>query len=320
MPPSHSLCLSSEAKAFKFSNQLIVMKPFGIKATVLAALVATLLSRRAIRKKSLTPSGAAAAFAVGFLSLWTGARGWNLLIFYQLGTTATKYKKDLKIKMDGTIAAANATQARGATQVLACSLIAVILGLIHGIYCGEEGPIHFGGNTSPSNCLASCLTCGILAHHATCLADTLASELGILSQTPPVLVTQPWKTVPSGTNGGVTLIGLFWSLLGGFIIGLSTIVLDSLAGIAPLHALPLLAYTSTCGLLGSLLDSLLGATIQQTYYDPDAKLVYQEEDDKPLSAKLVGGVNILTNEQVNLVSVALTTAIGGWILGPMYFD
>lgn len=294
------------------------MEPFGVKATLLATVVAVLLSWRAHRKKSLTVGGSAAAFGVGFLSIWTGVRGFNLLIFYQLGTTATKFKKDSKSKIDGTLATTG-SQARGPTQVLACSLIAVILGLVHGVYCGKEGSIHFDSN-STSKSLASSLTCGIVAHHATCLADTLASELGILAESQPVLITQPWRRVPSGTNGGVTVVGLFWSIVGGFIIGLSTILLDYLAGITPLHVLPMLGFSSTCGLVGSLLDSLLGATIQQTYYDPDSKLVYQEEDQKPSSAKLLIGINALTNEQVNFVSVALATAIGGWYLGPMFFS
>lgn len=295
------------------------MEPFGVKATIMATCVASLLSWRAIRKKSLTVHGSVAAFCVGFLSIWTGLRGFNLLIFYQIGTTATKYKKDYKMKVDGTIATSG-SQARGPTQVLACSLIAVILGLIHGVLCGKEGSIDFvPDSSSQSTTLASSLTCGIVAHHATCLADTLASELGILSKSQPVLITQPWRRVPSGTNGGITVVGLFWSIVGGLIIGLSTLLLDYLAGITPLNAVSMLGFSSTCGLVGSLFDSLLGATIQQTYYDPDSKLVYQEEDKKPSSAKLLIGINALTNEQVNFVSVALATVIGGWYLGPMFF-
>lgn len=204
--------------------------------------------------------------------------------------------------------------ARGPSQVLACSLLAVILSLVHGVYFGEDKPIDFVECS-----MASKLACGVVAHHATCLADTLASELGILAKSSPVLVTQPWKKVPPGTNGGVTLLGCFWSALGGFLMGLSTIFFDSISGISPLQANSMLAFSTFCGLLGSLLDSLFGATIQQSLYDPDSKLAYQSNDEVKGATKVVSGINILTNEQVNLASVALTTFLGGWVFGPLFF-
>jgi len=292
------------------------MEPFGLQANCLALLLATLLSTKGMKKKSLTGAGAAAAFAVGYLLLATGLRGMNLIVFYLVGTKATKFKKEVKKKIDGSITAQGGSIARGAGQVLACSILAVVLSLIHAIYCGKEERITF--SQLP---LASSLTCGIVAHHATCLADTLASELGILSQSSPRLVTQPWKTVPPGTNGGVTLFGTLCSALGGLLIGLSTILFDTISGIqSDTHEkMSFIAFSTCCGLLGSLIDSFLGATIQQTYFDPDSKLVYQENDEKPASTKLVAGTNILTNEQVNLVSVGLTTFLGGWVLGPLFF-
>lgn len=252
---------------------------------------------------------------MGYLLLATGLRGMNLIVFYLVGTKATKFKKELKEKIDGSIKAQGGSIARGPSQVFACSILAVVLSLVHVVYCGKEERIIF--SQLP---LASRLTCGIVAHHATCLADTLASELGILSDSSPRLVTQPWKIVPPGTNGGVTLFGTFCSALGGLLIGLSTIVCDAVSGIESdaREKLALIAFSSCCGLLGSLIDSILGATIQQTYFDPDSKLVYQENDKKPASTKLVTGANILTNEQVNLVSVALTTFLGGWVLGPAF--
>jgi uncharacterized protein (TIGR00297 family) len=290
------------------------MEPFGLKATLLATAIAVLLSARAIKRKSLTNTGAMAAFGVGFGSVITGTRGFNLLVFYQIATTATKYKKDIKATKDGTFFT---SAIRGPSQVLACSIIAVVLSLVHAIYCGAEQAIDFRNQP-----LASSLTCAILAHHSTCLADSLASELGILSTETPILITQPWRKVPAGTNGGITLWGTLWSAIGGFLIGFAYVVTDYLSGILMLplhHAVRFLLLGTICGLVGSLIDSLLGATLQQTFWDDEKKLIFHS-DGKPNSAKLLIGINLLNNEQVNLVSVALTTALGGLVIGPMVFQ
>jgi uncharacterized membrane protein len=58
-----------------------------------------------------------------------------LLVFYLIGTKATKFKHDLKLKIDGD---AGQSSVRGPHQVLACSGIAVILSLYHVYKYGEE--------------------------------------------------------------------------------------------------------------------------------------------------------------------------------------
>lgn len=299
------------------------MEPFGVKAILLATAMSSFLSLRAYKRKSLTSGGSVAAFAVAFLLVATGLRGLNLLTFYFVSIKATKYKKEYKATIDGTIAANEGSTTRGTSQVLACSLVATILSLVHAFYCGAERAVVFDDS---SILLSSRLTCGIIAHHATCLADTLASEMGILSKSSPRLITQPWKRVPSGTNGGVTLSGFFWSAMGGAIIGVSTVLFDFLSGIEAesngvVYTFRIILFSITCGLLGSVLDSLLGATVQQSYFDPDTKMVYQEEDRRPKTASLVvsHSLNLLTNELVNLVSVVATTFLGGWIVAPLCF-
>lgn len=274
-----------------------------------------------MRKQSLTPSGAVAGFATGFLMVCTGWRGLVLFYFYQLGSWATKYKVAIKSKKDATLAShAN----RGAVQVLCVSLLACALSLWHALSQGAEKPIDFAQYPQ-----ASRIALAITAHHATGLADTLASELGILTtpflqklQRGPVLVTQPWKSVPPGTNGGVTIAGCFWSLIGGAAIGVLTLVMDAISGLHPAsYAVPFLVYTSVSGLLGSLLDSIIGATCQATYYDPATHLVYHfSSPNRPETAHRITGANLLTNEQVNLVSTALAVALGGWVLAPMIFS
>ena len=58
-----------------------------------------------------------------------------------------------------------------------------------------------------------------------CAGDTWASELGTVinlsseKRSDPILVTNPWRKVPKGTNGGVSLVGLIASFGGGLAVG-----------------------------------------------------------------------------------------------------
>ena len=58
-----------------------------------------------------------------------------------------------------------------------------------------------------------------------CAGDTWASELGTVINlsgekwSGPILVTNPWRKVPKGTNGGVSLVGLIASFVGGLAVG-----------------------------------------------------------------------------------------------------
>mmetsp|Transcript_20473 Transcript_20473/g.25873 ORF Transcript_20473/g.25873 Transcript_20473/m.25873 type:complete len:289 (-) Transcript_20473:6-872(-) len=288
------------------------MKPFSTKSIAIGAIVATLLSKRGLKKKSLSQTGAITAWIVGFFSIACGNRGFLLLLFYQLGTMVTKFKREHKVKKDGD---ASKSSVRSPYQVLACSGIAVLISLVHALLYGEEKPIDFD-----SYPMESSLTCGIIAHYCTCCGDTFASEIGILSRSKPVLITAPWRKVPNGTNGGVSFWGTLWSAIGGSAIGIGCILLDKgCSGMDDVYIIEMILFSTLCGLLGSFLDSILGATLQATYYDEDKKLVYCEKDDAPPNAKCISGANCLTNAQVNLLSVLATTLIGGFYVAPAIF-
>lgn len=78
---------------FSQTNQPInTMEPFGIKAIILATIFSSFLSLRAYKRKSLTSVGSIAAFAVAFLLVGSGLRGFNLFTFYFISIKATKYK------------------------------------------------------------------------------------------------------------------------------------------------------------------------------------------------------------------------------------
>ena len=98
---------------------------------------------------------------------------------------------------------------------------------------------------------------------ATVTADTWATELGTLSAAPPRLITSG-RVVEVGTSGGVSPLGTGVSLAGGLLIGLTVALLGPLAGILPWGAALVVALVGALsGAAGSLLDSLMGATVQQ---------------------------------------------------------
>ncbi|KAJ6628932.1 integral membrane protein DUF92-domain-containing protein [Mycena sp. CBHHK59/15] len=143
-----------------------------------------------------------------------------------------------------------------------------------------------------------------LGHFACCLGDTLASELGILSPSPPRLITTG-QTVPPGTNGGVSVGGTFASFAGGLTMGVIMsvcLILENSACRSDGYTVfgTLVLWGGLGGLGGSGLDSLLGATIQMTRYDDERKLIVEDGGKEQL--KVISGWDILTNNQVNVVS------------------
>lgn len=114
------------------------------------------------------------------------------------------------------------------------------------------------------------------------------------------------KKVPPGTNGGVSGLGLAASLAGGVVIGLVaalTLYLEQ-----PCHgfAWELVLLSSLAGLGGSLVDSLLGATVQETLYSEDEKKIVNTKGDH---IKVISGVALLDNHQVNFITSLFTASV-----------
>lgn len=292
--------------------------PFLVRA-ILALAVASLLSWHGLRKRSLSKSGAMAAWAVGFLSFLASLRfGLLLIAFYQSSSSLTKlkgaYKKTLEEghKEGGQ---------RDHVQVLSCSLVATVVAVVFLALAGEDDrPVNF--STDP---LRGGLLCAYLGHYATCCGDTWASEVGVLDPWVPLLVTAPWRPVPKGTNGGMSAVGTVASLAGGVFMGFVFWAVGP-AG----ESLSLVWLGAWAGFGGSLLDSLLGATCQASWYCSTRKMVVssataadvrargEAHGSTNASVKRVCGVDLLTNEQVNAVSVLATTVaagvVGGWVV------
>ncbi len=105
-------------------------------------------------------------------------------------------------------------------------------------------------------------------------ADTWATELGVLNPQPPRLITSG-KPVESGASGGVSLLGTVAALVGASLVALLAACFTPRpsSGLTPLV---IMIWVTLAGLLGSLFDSYLGATIQAIYRCP----VCQKETER----------------------------------------
>ncbi|KAI8927781.1 integral membrane protein DUF92-domain-containing protein [Entophlyctis helioformis] len=275
-----------------------------------AALLAVAgLATHGIRKKSLSVSGAAAASALG-LAIFSHPSplfGAVLLTFYLSSSKLTKYKVDVKKRLEeGHLEGGQ----RNAVQVLSNGLTGAVTCVVHGSLVAGLG-------SDPSWTRAALYA--YLGHFACCNADTWASELGVLSASDPILITT-LRRVPKGTNGGVSVVGTAASIAGGMAIGVvATLVSAAESYVAAgTVSLPwdLLLVCTAAGAAGSLLDSLMGATLQRSVYNKHTKQIAQDhrtlhKGESASDLLHVSGLEVLDNHQVNFLSSLLMAAAAG---------
>lgn len=260
---------------------------------ILRYLAVAALLVRAKSHKSLTDLGIVVAAVTGLVhTLGTTSLNIALLAtFFLTSTRLTKVKAEYKKTL--TVVSSRAKDGpRNHVQVLANSLFASVLILFEYFYGHDD-----------------MITVGVIAHYAAVTADTWASELGILSKSQPILITT-LKPCPKGTNGGISLYGLTVSALGGALVGVVSVFLAHMfstwsiigkAGFA--------AFTTVIGLLGSLLDSLLGALFQASVVNPTGKIIEQPNGYGVLESegKVIAGMGLLDNNEVNFLMASLTS-------------
>jgi len=263
-------------------------------------------------RKSLTITGCLVAFPVGLAAIAGGFRCTSVLLtFFISSTIATKLAGGKKsvIYQDH---AEETKKGRKPSQVVANGSVGTVLGFIHiailGIWQDARSNAHDGDEMICGQ-WHRMLFLAYVGSYAFGAADTFASEIGMLSKSQPRLITT-WRIVPSGTNGGVTLLGFAVSALGALLVGLSGSFSFSIEnGLCFDWTVALTGLV--VGVVGTVIDSILGATLQYS----GAKVM--SKDDKKHTVILntpgkdvesVGGLDILSNSTVNFIS-SLCSAI-----------
>ncbi|KAK7536287.1 integral membrane protein DUF92-domain-containing protein [Phyllosticta citribraziliensis] len=239
---------------------------------------------RAWSHKSLTPLGILVA---ALTAVAHAVHPWSvffvqLVVFFLAGSAATKVKHDIKARLTHSSAGGGGGEGpRTHVQVLANSAVASVLVLLHAwsLYSTGEGSSSeqcFPRGGASGFRVADLAVVGAVVNYAATASDTLSSELGILSSSPPRLILPPFTTVPRGTNGGVSRAGLLAGLGGSVLLALTATLLlpfcpssssSSSSGWDLGGKLNFTLGVAAAGLVGSVLDSILGATLQASVVD-----------------------------------------------------
>ncbi|MDV3243891.1 MAG: DUF92 domain-containing protein [Nitrososphaerales archaeon] len=230
----------------------------------------------AIFVKALDRRGFLASVLVGYSIILGGGLQWFAIVavFFTLGVAFTWYKYEYKKKLGG---AQEKGGARNWPNILANGGLASVFAV--------------GGFFNPGPAFAILF----LGSVSTAAADTVATELGLLSRHQPRLITNPSKCVRPGTSGGVSTLGFGGAVLASLVIG----VMGFFLGIIKSPLLVLLVCLAG-GLGGALFDSLLGATFQRKGYcrvcmKPTEALRHCGEP-----TQMTGGVSFIENNVVNV--------------------
>lgn len=258
---------------------------------LIGLLLAVAIAFVAYRRGSLSRSGALGAVLIGATIFGLGGWAWGVLlvVFFVSSSALSHYKEQRKAALAEKFSKGHRrdiwqTFANGGAGAL-CAL---------------------GGALWPSPLWWAAFV-GALA---TVTADTWATELGVLAKGAPRLITTG-RPVEVGTSGAITLPGTGAALAGAALIGLVAALFDVAAGPSLFLSFLLFLIAAVSGLTGSLVDSLMGATVQAIYF---CERCGKETERHPAHScgqptRLARGLRWLDNDWVNALSSVAGAAL-----------
>ena len=252
---------------------------------VIGATLAALIAAAAVKARLLSAAGAVAATLIGAAAVTAGwSWGILLVLFFALTSALSVHGAERKRALTGSILA-KACATRDATQVLANGGVFAAAGLLW-LVTSDPFFLAAGG--------------GAIAAAA---ADSWATETGIAFGGVPRSIIS-WAPMTRGASGGVTAAGLLGAIAGAFTLAGTMLLIGwprAVAGAAFL-----------AGMLGMLIDSVLGATLQARRFCPDCRA----ETEQPVHhcgrpTQVIRGVRWVDNDVVNRLATLSGAAIAG---------
>ncbi len=270
--------------------------PHPLAHWTLAFAAAGVVVLAARRRRSLSVDGMATALVLG--TVLVGTAGWwagLLLVAFFVSSSGLSHagRRETAQEQDR-------GEERDAVQVLANGGIALIAAILYGLTGAASWIAVLAGSIAAAN------------------ADTWSTEIGRGSRTPPRLITTG-RRVPAGTSGAVSARGLGGALAGGALIGLLAAIgwrwsllpgnIGWLAGGLGI---------TLGGFAGSLVDSVLGATVQERRWCPACEKETEQRVHRCGTPTVHrAGLAWMNNDTVNALCAATGAGIAlivAWLL------
>lgn len=283
----------------------------------MAPLLAGAVAYAGYRVDALSGSGAWAACIVGGTIFGFGGLLWAvLLILFFASSSLLSFFKASDSRKQRAAQTFEKGGRRDAAQALANGGVgaALALALPSAGMLTVGAPLQYVG-TQGGMMLFSAYV-GALAAST---ADTWATEIGVLSRSLPRMITT-WKQAEAGTSGAVTPLGSVAGFGGALFIGLSAAALTVLFPFeSHTNPTPFIFVLAALvgGIGGPLADSLLGATVQASYWCPLCQKPTESRLHKcGTQAHLVRGLPSINNDAVNFLATLTGALLGGftWLI------
>jgi uncharacterized protein (TIGR00297 family) len=235
--------------------------------------------------RALSLGGAIAALLVGTAAAIAGwAWAIVLIVFFVTSSALSHFKHAAREARIGRIVEKG--NERDAFQVLA------------------NGGVFAAGAVLATATGESAWATAALGALAAATADTWATEVGTVAGGSPRSIIA-FTPLPPGTSGGLTIVGTLASIVGAaFIVGVGVFMG---VGRAP-------AAIFVGGVLGSLADSLMGATVQERRWcDGCSEATERRTHYCGAATRVVGGVPGARNDFVNVVCTLVGAAVAAFI-------
>lgn len=252
---------------------------------VLGCVCALVIAVVSWRSQFLTPGGAAVQFGLGWMLLGLGGWQWTLpmLVFFLTSSVISRTTVNSGTTVREHFAK---TGRRDAWQVLANGVVGGVLVIVWSVSAREV------------------LYVGYLGAVAAAAADTLGTEIGVLSSRKPLLVTT-FRPVEPGRSGAVSLLGIASGFSGALLV-----VLSGIAWIPVTSWWPAILSGVLGGMSGTLLDSLIGATMQAQHTCSRCGTITEKNVHCEEAAPLSRGFPWMQNDFVNFLCTLAGSIVG----------